>query len=450
MLRLCRKSFRPVTVPGSLAAVPGSIASVLVGLAVAGLVPPVACPPAACLQARAQSAAAQSAVARTTEKADVEAARRRLDGLRAAAKYVVDDAGRIVEIAIEDGSDVTADDVTLFGRLFDLRSLRILNCRTFDDAQVAQLAGLSGLTTLALTNSGLTDDGVQAIVQAFPGLVELDLSSNTNMTGAALKPIATLGGLKRLLLVQNRFNDLNTRRLSKLQALEAVDLRGNMEAGDMTLEVVGALPGLRSLKHRSTVVTDQGLEKLAAAANLESLLMQDFGITSASGGHLAKLGKLTSLEVFRCQGFGSEGALALAGMPLTRLTLRDLPDMGDDGLAVVGKLPQLKRLYLHELASVGDAGIAHVAGAKQLEVLDIWSLPRMTDASIDVIAALPNLKELSIRETGVTEAAAAKIAALPKLQSLTFKNNGALSPANAAKLKGRKWTKLDLGGAAEK
>jgi hypothetical protein len=164
MLRLCRKSFRPVTVPGSLAAVPSSIASVLVGLAVAGLVPPVACPPAACLQARAQSAAAQSAVARTTEKADVEAARRRLDGMRAAAKYVVDDAGRIVEIAIEDGSDVTADDVALFGRLFDLRSLRILNCRTFDDAQVAQLAGLSGLTTLALTNSGLTDDGVQAIV----------------------------------------------------------------------------------------------------------------------------------------------------------------------------------------------------------------------------------------------------------------------------------------------
>jgi hypothetical protein len=29
--------------------------------------------------------------------------------------------------------------------------------------------------------------------------------------------------------------------------------------------------------------------------------------------------------------------------PLTRLTLRDLPDMGDDGLAVVGKLP-LKKL----------------------------------------------------------------------------------------------------------
>ncbi len=435
MLRLARPRSLPALIP---------FAPVLCGIVLAGL----SLPTTMCPLAWGQPAGAPPA-ARPAEKADVEAARRRLDALGAAAKYVVDDGGRLVEITIEDGSEITADDVTLFGRLTDLKSLRILNCREFNDAQVAEFAGLSGLTTLALTNSGLTDEGVQAIVQAFPGLVELDLSSNTNMTGAALKSIATLGGLKRLLLVQNRFNDLNTRRLAKLQALEAVDLRGNMEAGDMTLEVVGALPGLKSLKHRSTAVTDLGLERLAAAANLESLLMQDFGITSSSGAHLAKLGKLTSLEVFRCQGFGSEGALALAGMPLTRLTLRDLPDMGDAGLAVVGRLPQLKRLYLHELASVGDEGLAHLAGAKELELLDIWSLPRLTDRSLETIAALPALKELSIRETGVTEAAVERILGMKNLKSLTFKNNGTLSKEAAAKLAARKWSKLDLGGAGK-
>ena len=71
----------------------------------------------------------------------------------------------------------------------------------------------------------------------------------------------------------------------------------------------------------------------------------------------------------------------------------------------------------------------------------------MTDATIDVIATMPNLKELSIRETGVTEASVGRIAAMPKLQVLTFKNNGPLSAANAAKLTGRKWSKLDLGAA---
>ena len=73
----------------------------------------------------------------------------------------------------------------------------------------------------------------------------------------------------------------------------------------------------------------------------------------------------------------------------------------------------------------------------------------MTDASIGVITALPNLKELSIRETGVSEASVEKIAAMSNLQALTFKNNGPLSPANAAKLTGRKWAKLDLGGTGK-
>ena len=395
------------------------------------------------LSAACRFAAAQPAAA------DVTVAKARLDGLGKDAKYKLDGEGRLTEIAIEDGAELTSDDVSLFGRLSDLRSLKILNCRVLNDAMVDELTGLKALDTLALTNSALTDAGVERIVQAFPNLVELDLSSNTNMTGAAMKQIAGLAKLERLTLLQNRFNDLNTRRLSKMPQLRSLDLRGNMEAGDMTLEVVGKLPNLTALKHRSTAVTDAGVEGLAKSATLESLLMQDFVITNESGPHLAKLSKLSSLEVFRCQGIGTDGVLALAGLPLTRLTLRDLPDVGDPAIAVVAKLPRLKRLYLHELASVGDEGLRQLAAAKDLEVLDIWSLPKMTDASMAVIAGLPNLKELSIRETGVTEASVEKIAAMPKLQSLTFKNNGPLSPANAAKLTGKKWSKLELGDAGK-
>jgi Leucine-rich repeat (LRR) protein len=398
-----------------------------------------------------QTAGAQPAAAPAAPQAapaDVAAAKQRLDGLGKAAIYRFNKAGALTHISIPNGADVTAEDVVLFGRLADLHTLHIFDCRSFNDEMIGHLSGLECLRSLAITNSGLTDAGVETLVKAFPDLVELDLSSNTNLTGTSLKLITGLEKLERLTLLQNRFNDLNTRRLSKLPELRSLDLRGNMEAGDMTLEVVGKLPQLTALKHRSTAVTDAGLAGLADSQTLESLLIQDFVITNESGPHLAKLSKLSSLEVFRCQGFGSEGVLALANMPLTRLTLRDLPDVGDAGLAVLAKLPNLKRLYLHELASVGDAGLRQLAAAKQLEVLDIWSLPKMTDTSIDIIAALPNLKELSIRETGVTQASVAKIAAMPKLQSLTFKNNGPLSEENAATLTGRKWSKLDLGTAA--
>ena len=389
----------------------------------------------------------QFAVAEPATATDVQLAKTRLEALGKRASYRLDDAGKMAEITIEDGAELTGDDIALFGRLGDLRALRIQNCRALDDAMVGRLTGLGKLDTLVLTNSAITDAGVQTIVQSFPELVELDLSSNTNMTGAALKTIAGLGKLERLSLLQNRFNDLNTRRLSKMPQLRSLDLRGNMEAGDMTLAVVGKLPQLTALKHRSTAVTDSGLADLAASPSLESLLMQDFAITSAAGPELAKLSKLSSLEIFRCQGFGSDGVLALAGMPLNRLTLRDLPDVGDPALAVLAKLPQLKRLYLHELASLGDEGLRHLASARELEVIDIWSVPRMTDATVQVIATLPNLKELSIRETGVTDASAAAVAAMPKLQSLTFKDNGPLSAENAAKFSGRQWKKLDLGSA---
>ncbi|RLS44459.1 MAG: hypothetical protein DWH83_02600 [Planctomycetota bacterium] len=286
---------------------------------------------------------------------------------------------------------------------------------------------------------------METIAASFPGLIELDLSSNTNLTGAAMKSIATIAGLERLSLVQTRFNDLNTRRLSKLTELKALDLRGNMEAGDMTLGVVGGLPKLKALKHRSTVVTDEGMAQLAESQSLESLLAQDFAITNASGAHLGALTGLTSLEIFRCQGMGSEGVLSLGALKkLNRLTLRDLPEVGDAGLAVLAALPELERLYLHELSSVGDVGLAHLAACKGLKVLDIWSVPTMSDASVKVIAGLPDLRELSIRDTAVTEAALETIAAMPKLESLTFRN-GAVSPAAAAKLTAAKtWKKLDL------
>jgi Leucine-rich repeat (LRR) protein len=377
--------------------------------------------------------------------ADVAAAKARIDAIKAGASCVTDAGGTLTAITIPDGSSITADDIALFGRLGDLETLRILNCRGLTDDMVASLAGLTKLRSLALTNTAITDEAVETIVESFPDLVELDLSSNTGLTGAAMKSISSLASLERLDLVQTRFNDLHTRRLKKLENLRVLDLRGNMQAGDMTLKIVGGLPSLAAFKHRSTIVSDDGLENLAASKTLRSLLAQDFLISSESGKHLAAIPTLESLEIFRCQGFGSEGVLALAPLDkLERLTLRDLPEVDDAALAVLAELPNIRRLYLHELPSVGDAGLAHLAAAKNLEVLDIWALPRMTDAAVEVIAALPNLKELSIRETGVSEASLERIAAMPALLSLTFKN-GDVAPTAAEKLSTKKWKKLDLG-----
>ena len=266
-----------------------------------------------------------------------------------------------------------------------------------NEEMVTSLSSLKGLKSLALTNSAVNDAAVEIIAKSFPDLTELDLSSNTNMTNGVVKIISALGKLQRLTLIQNQINDIGAQRLAKLQDLRSLDLRGNMEAGNMALDVVGDLPKLTAFKHRSTAVDDTGMEALSRNQTVESLLLQDFVMTDQSGPHLAKLGKLSQLEVFRCQGFGSEGVLALKGMGLTRLTLRDLPNVDDRAMEVFTDLPKLKRLYLHELPSVSDAGLKNLSALSSLELLDIWTIPQMKDETVNVIASLPNLKELSIR-----------------------------------------------------
>jgi Leucine-rich repeat (LRR) protein len=383
----------------------------------------------------------------TAAAADVKAARARLDALGSAAKYAPKSGDLLTEIVIEEGSNLTADDVALFGKLTDLEKLQLFNYRTLNDDAVTKLLGLKGLKTLALTNTVINDAAVESIVKSLPNLVELDLSSNTNMSSGVVKILSELTKLQRLTLMQNQVNDISAQRLSKLQELRSLDLRGNMEAGDSSLEVVAGLPKLAAFKHRSTAVTDSGVEYLGKNQAVESLLLQDFAITDQSGQYLAELGKLSQLEIFRCQGFGSDGVLALKGKGLTRLTLRDLPNVDDRAMEVFDDMPELRRLYLHELQSVGDSGLEHLANLKSLELLDVWTVPQMTDATVDVLAKLSNLKELSIRATDVTDAAVDQILKMPALTSLTFKENGRVTDAGLKKLAAKKWAKLDVGAS---
>jgi Leucine-rich repeat (LRR) protein len=377
---------------------------------------------------------------------DIALATQRLKAMGSEARFLLKGES-LTEIIIQDGSNLAADDLSLFGKLTDLEKLQVYNCRILNDEMVSQLVELQKLKTLALTNTVISDASVETIVKAFPNLIDLDLSSNTNMSGDALKLIAGLQNMQRLSLVQNRFNELHTRRLSKLLELRSLDLRGNMEAGDMTLEVVAKLPKLTAFKHRSTAVSDYGMEHLSQNEGLENLLIQDFAITSQSGPLLAKLQKLSQLEIFRCQGFGTEGVLALKGLSLQRLTLRDLPNVDDQAMAVLSELPKLRRLYLHELDGISDEGLKNLASLQVLELLDIWSVPQMTDATVEVIALLPNLKELSIRTTSVTDASIEKLLKMHNLQSLTFKENGSVTAEGLKKLSVAKSVKLDVGSS---
>lgn len=380
--------------------------------------------------------------AATAKAEDVDAAKKLLDGI--GAEYTLLPGDLLTEIVIRDGSPLSGENIALFGRLTDLEKLQVLNFRKLNDEMTSQLTGLKNLKVLALTNSVIGDPTVGTIAGSFPNLTELDLSSNSRLTNDALKVISELGKLERLTLYQTRFNDLGTDYLRELKNLRVLDLRGNMDASNMTMSVLGELPKLEALKHRSTVIDDYGMEDLARSKTLNSLLIEDFAITDRSGQHIAAIDTLTQLEILRCPGYDTEGLLALKGMKLTRLTLRDLP-VDDRAMEVFAELPDLTRLYLRELSSVSDDGLKNIESLKSLKLLSIWDVPQMTDATVDVIATLPNLKELTIRMTDVSDAAVDKLLAMPSLTSLTFKENGSVTPDGLKKLSSKEWDKLDIG-----
>ncbi len=354
-------------------------------------------------------------------------------------------AGTIKSITL-DTSDLDAASFELFAKQPDLEKLHISNYRELDDSMIELLAPLKNLKSFGAVNSNITNGGVVAIVTQFPNLRELDISSNTLLSGEVMAEVAKLTELETLKAIQCRFDDFSMLEISQMPKLKSIDIRTCMEIGNTGLEYLAELPMLTSVMHRTPAVNDSGIAALGAAKNLESLHMEDFALSDQAGKTLKQFEKLNSLIVFRCSGFGSEGVLALKGLPLNRLTLRGLPSLDDTGMAVFRELPQLKRLYLQELP-VSDAGIMNLVGLKDLEVLDIWMIPLMTDKSMETISKLTNLRELSIRDTELTDAAIDPILSLPKLQRLVIKGNAKITESGKQKLRDAKskFRTLDIG-----
>jgi Leucine-rich repeat (LRR) protein len=359
-------------------------------------------------------------------------------------------AGELILIEV-DGAEMTADMFDVFAKQTELETLKVSNFRGLNDTVFSKISGLKKLKTLAITNSIISDASASTIEKSFPSLRNLDLSRNASLTDSALRSVGKLKELESLVVNYCSFSEFGLLNIEKLPKLRTLDIRGNVAISSSGLSIVARMPSLRSLKHMSNTVDDSAIAELSAAKNLDTLDMYDFAITDASGEELNKLPKLTSLVIFRCLNFGSQGLLALKGKPLNRLTLRDLASLDDVGMEAFRELTKMKRLYLHELNSITDVGMMNLVYLKDLELLDIWSLPSITDKSIESIVKLTNLKTVSIRSTKITDKSVDLLLTLPKLESLTLKDNASITEAAKTKLKeSKKFKNLVLDSTTQK
>ena len=340
---------------------------------------------------------------------------------------------------------LTLEDVQLIAKLNGLEKLSFTDCRDFSDDYTKELLPLKdSLTSLKIGNSRITNDSAEILAE-FQKLVELNLERNASIGNAACRSLATLENLERLSLIYTGVGEPGLFQIRRLPNLQSLDIRGCMSIANDGMKNIARIKTLKSFQHYSGSVSDAGLEELTAAENVESLFLQDFRLSDAAGESLKKFKNLTDLVLFRCGEFGSQGLLELKGMPLTRLTLRGLPNVGNDGFEVFRELPNLRRLDLTEMDAVSDGAFIPVAELPNLAILNV-EVVGITDEALKSIAKLQNLRELKLRQVEITNAGLDEILKLPRLTSLQLLDNGRVDEAVAKeKFAGQNYRVLTIG-----
>jgi serine/threonine-protein kinase len=186
-------------------------------------------------------------------------------------------------------------------------------------AGVPTLATLTGLKKLLLTGCPLVDDDL-AKLAALVKLEYLDLGG-TKIDGSGLKHLAPLRSLKLLQAHGTQVNGAGLLTLPTFDQLETLTLNDVLEL-DAGLAALGRLPRLRSLSIYGKRVSDATLSGLPAIATLESLGIDGSSVTSTGLAELTRYPKLATLHIARTS-------------------------LGDESVNTLGKLTSLRRLYVH-------------------------------------------------------------------------------------------------------
>jgi hypothetical protein len=269
------------------------------------------------------------------------------------------------------------------------------------------LGGPSALfDSLKSVNLGSTELGIKAKREVDPfdqdfyvrlgqidDLEELTIL-HTTAQNAWLAPLAKLSALKSLRIInQSKLGDEGLAQLAGLKQLESFGFIGTA----MTGEPFRDFPGWNNLKRasfRGSRMSDAGLTALCEKfPNLESLVLAHGHFSDAAVAGVARLKKLTGLEI------GSPKATPkclqhLLGLPLEYLQLGDGLDAAA-GIAIIKDIKTLKRLTLTNCAATTDDDLKLVAGMKHLDHLELGNI-NVPESRLPALKEFAFLKSMRI------------------------------------------------------
>jgi Leucine-rich repeat (LRR) protein len=276
------------------------------------------------------------------------------------------------------------------------------------DTDLRKLAQLPYLEFLDLSLTRITDQGMQELKNA-RGIVELNLHYAEYVTDEGL---AALKGWKKL---------------------KRLDVKG-AKISDTTLEHISAITTLESLNIGSAMVTDVGIERLTSLPNLKELSVGGNELGDAGLHALRQLPRLTYLDLSGRQGTDSNvWSISMSEVGFESvLTLKDLRELkiacSDVGIGVEGT-----RFATVSNINVTDRWLEKLKALPKLEKLTLLGCSRVNDEAIRPLTALPNLRELDVKGSPVTDKGVATLrSAKPKVQvyygpwqprTASFRNN---------------------------
>ena len=249
-------------------------------------------------------------------------------------------------------------DASLLGlaRIGTLRQIALYNTAVTDDGLVAFAAKAKKLSGFHMSNAGLTDRGMAAILASCP-ITNLQIHDAIGVTDASAPAIANHGDISELYLNGTSITDESAKHFTTMSKVWSFCANGT-RISDRGLRHLGAMPALKLLSLDRTRVRGSGLRELAHVDGLD-LYLADCRLTDEDIG------------------------VSLPQMAMLKLLSLSRTDVTDRGLEAIGMCRRLSDFRLDD-TGISDATIELLVDLPALEVLYV----RRTSVSQEMIARL--------------------------------------------------------------
>jgi len=342
--------------------------------------------------------------------------------------------------------------------------------RTGTDPRIFEpISRLTGLETLSLVTTGITDEGLEhlrplrslrgleliqasisnrglAVLKDLPALEYLELI--TGVTDAGLRQLAQLSNLRWLGIEAGNIYGPGLAELVKMPRLERLCIHSSRPITDRHIKCLEGLTQLKGLTlwgSACNTLTDASLASIAKLKNLEELYFIRTGpkFTPTGATHLKKLKNLKKISFaqimwrnYAGKYNGDEVVRQLAALPNLE-SLQGISYLTAEGMETLAKFRNLKYLQVglknHILGYDGPTGVSHLAGLTSLEELFFYNQDSLSDADLASLESLSRLKKLDIGSRHFTDRDLASISKLDQLESLSVSTLGAPGASKISK-----------------